>query len=100
MSTPLSRSLIDPYADRVPAPHFVDSRSYRYTHRYILRHAHHYAYRRTHRYTHCYMCGQLASELLQNNPGSTAVVISTELISQSLYHGHEKAMLLQACNHL
>ena len=46
------------------------------------------------------MCGQLASELLQNNPGSTAVVISTELISQSLYHGHEKAMLLQACNHL
>ena len=37
----------------------------------------------------------LASELLQNNPGSTAVVISTELISQSLYHGHEKSMLLQ-----
>jgi len=37
----------------------------------------------------------LASELLQNNPSSVAVVVSTELISQSLYHGHEKAMLLQ-----
>jgi predicted naringenin-chalcone synthase len=38
----------------------------------------------------------LASELLQNNPNSVAVVISTELITQSLYHGHEKSMLLQA----
>lgn len=37
----------------------------------------------------------LAAELLQNNPSSIAVVVSTELISQSLYHGHEKAMLLQ-----
>jgi len=37
----------------------------------------------------------LASELLQNNPNSIAVVVSTELITQSLYHGHEKAMLLQ-----
>ena len=37
----------------------------------------------------------LASELLQNNPGSVAVVVSTELITQSLYHGHEKAFLLQ-----
>jgi len=37
----------------------------------------------------------LASELLQNNPNSIAIVVSTELITQSLYHGHEKAMLLQ-----
>jgi len=37
----------------------------------------------------------LASELLQNNPGSIAVVVSTELITQSLYHGHQKGMLLQ-----
>lgn len=37
----------------------------------------------------------LAAELLQNNPNSIAVVVSTELITQSLYHGHEKSMLLQ-----
>ena len=37
----------------------------------------------------------LASELLQNNPNSIAVVVSTESITQSLYHGHEKSMLLQ-----
>lgn len=37
----------------------------------------------------------LASELLQNNPNSVAVVVSTELITQSLYHGHLKGMLLQ-----
>ncbi|KAL1528946.1 hypothetical protein AB1Y20_010268 [Prymnesium parvum] len=37
----------------------------------------------------------LAAELLQNNPHTTALVVSTEIISQSLYHGHEKAMLLQ-----
>merc|ERR550537_1750919 len=37
----------------------------------------------------------LASELLQNNPNSIAVVVSTELITQSMYHGHEKSMLLQ-----
>ena len=37
----------------------------------------------------------LASELLQNNPNSVAVVVSTESITQSLYHGHEKSMLLQ-----
>ena len=36
----------------------------------------------------------LASELLRANPNSIAVVVSTELISQSLY-GHEKGMLLQ-----
>ena len=35
----------------------------------------------------------LAAELLQNNPCSLAVVVSTELITQSLYHGHEKALL-------
>ena len=32
----------------------------------------------------------LASELLQNNPNSIAVVVSTEAITQSLYHGHAK----------
>ena len=37
----------------------------------------------------------LASELLASNPNSIAVVVSTELITQSLYHGHEKGMLLQ-----
>lgn len=37
----------------------------------------------------------LAAELLQNNPNSIAVVVSTELITQSLYHGHERSMLLQ-----
>jgi len=37
----------------------------------------------------------LVSDLLQNNPNSVAVVVSTELITQSLYHGHEKSMLLQ-----
>ena len=37
----------------------------------------------------------LAAELLQNNPNSLAIVVSTELITQSLYHGAEKSMLLQ-----
>jgi len=37
----------------------------------------------------------LCSELLQNNPDSIGVVVSTELITRSLYHGHEKSMLLQ-----
>jgi len=37
----------------------------------------------------------LASELLRSNPNSVAVVVSTELISQALYHGHGKGMLLQ-----
>jgi len=37
----------------------------------------------------------LASELLRSNPNSIAVVVSTELISQALYHGHNKGMLLQ-----
>jgi len=37
----------------------------------------------------------LCSELLQNNPDSIGVVISTEVITRSLYHGHEKSMLLQ-----
>ena len=37
----------------------------------------------------------LAAELLRSNPNSIAVVVSTELITQSLYHGHEKGMLLQ-----
>ena len=37
----------------------------------------------------------LASELLRSNPNSIAVVVSTELISQALYHGHQKGMLLQ-----
>ena len=37
----------------------------------------------------------LASELLQNNPNSIAVVVSTEIVTPALYHGHEKGMLLQ-----
>jgi len=37
----------------------------------------------------------LAAELLRANPNSTAVVVSTEIISECLYHGHEKGMLLQ-----
>merc|ERR1719359_885195 len=37
----------------------------------------------------------LASELLRSNPNSTAVVVSTELITTAFYHGHEKGMLLQ-----
>jgi len=37
----------------------------------------------------------LAADLLRSNPNSNAVVVSTELITQSLYHGHEKSMLLQ-----
>jgi len=37
----------------------------------------------------------LASELLRNNPNSVAVVVSTELITQSLYHGHERSFLVQ-----
>ena len=37
----------------------------------------------------------LAAELLQNNPGCNAVVVSLEVLTQSLYHGHEKGFLLQ-----
>jgi 3-ketoacyl-CoA synthase len=37
----------------------------------------------------------LAQELLQNRPGSRALVISTENLTQNLYCGNEKAMLLQ-----
>lgn len=37
----------------------------------------------------------LAKELLQNRPGSRALVISTENLTQNLYTGNEKAMLLQ-----
>jgi len=37
----------------------------------------------------------LAKQLLQNSPGSRAVVISTENITQNLYKGNEKSMLLQ-----
>jgi len=37
----------------------------------------------------------LATQLLGNNPGTIAVVISTELITQSLYHGHDRSMLVQ-----
>jgi len=37
----------------------------------------------------------LASELLRANPNSIAVVVSTELITSSFYHGHLKGMLLQ-----
>ena len=37
----------------------------------------------------------LARDFLNSNPHSIAIVLSTELISQSLYHGHEKSMLIQ-----
>ena len=40
----------------------------------------------------------LCSELLQNNPDSIGVVVSTELITRSLYLGHEKSMLLQVAS--
>jgi len=37
----------------------------------------------------------LAKQLLQNSPGSRALVISTENLTQNLYKGNEKAWLLQ-----
>merc|ERR1712151_1239653 len=37
----------------------------------------------------------LAKQLLQNQPGSRALVISTENLTQNLYKGNEKAWLLQ-----
>jgi len=37
----------------------------------------------------------LAKQLLQNQPGSRALVISTENLTQNLYRGNEKAWLLQ-----
>lgn len=37
----------------------------------------------------------LAKQLLTNSPGSRAVVISTENLTQQLYHGKQKSMLLQ-----
>jgi len=37
----------------------------------------------------------LAKELLENRPGARAIVISTENLTQNLYLGNEKAMLLQ-----
>jgi len=37
----------------------------------------------------------LAKQLLQNEPGTRALVISTENLTQNLYEGKEKSMLLQ-----
>jgi len=37
----------------------------------------------------------LAKQLMQNEPGSRALVVSTEIITPNLYLGNEKAMLLQ-----
>merc|ERR1712048_1011005 len=37
----------------------------------------------------------LAKQLLQNDPGTRAMVISTENLSQNMYRGDEKSMLLQ-----
>lgn len=37
----------------------------------------------------------LAKQLLQNHPGSRALVISTENLTQNLYNGNSKGMLLQ-----
>merc|ERR1719265_1771154 len=37
----------------------------------------------------------LAKQLLQNSPGCKALVVSTENLTQNLYMGNEKSMLLQ-----
>merc|ERR1712187_206117 len=37
----------------------------------------------------------LAKQLIQNEPGSRALVVSTEIITPNLYLGNEKSMLLQ-----
>ena len=37
----------------------------------------------------------LARDFLKSNSHSNVVVLSTELISESIYHGHEKSMLIQ-----
>lgn len=37
----------------------------------------------------------LAKQLLENRPGSLALVVSTENITQNLYRGNQKSMLLQ-----
>jgi len=37
----------------------------------------------------------LAKQLLQNEPGTRAIVVSTENLTQNLYHGSDKSMLLQ-----
>lgn len=37
----------------------------------------------------------LAKQLLQNEPGTRALIVSTENLTQNLYKGNEKAMLLQ-----
>jgi len=37
----------------------------------------------------------LAKQLIQNTPGTRALVISTENLSQSFYFGQDKSMLLQ-----
>merc|ERR1711988_1484300 len=39
----------------------------------------------------------LAKQLLQNRPGSRALVVSTEIITPNFYYGNEKSMLLQNC---
>ncbi|CAN0442993.1 unnamed protein product, partial [Discosporangium mesarthrocarpum] len=38
----------------------------------------------------------LSQEMLKARPNSTALVISTENLTQNLYHGNERSMLLQA----
>lgn len=38
---------------------------------------------------------ELAKQVLENNPGSTALVISTENLTQQLYYGNERAFLVQ-----
>eukprot|EP01134_Creolimax_fragrantissima_P002750 CFRG2750T1 len=37
----------------------------------------------------------LARQLLENTPGATAIVCSTEIITEQLYRGNERSMLLQ-----
>jgi predicted naringenin-chalcone synthase len=37
----------------------------------------------------------LARELLENNPGKTCLVVSTEIITQQLYDGNDRGFLVQ-----
>ena len=38
---------------------------------------------------------ELVKNLLASRPNSTALVVSTEIITPNLYHGHDKGFLLQ-----
>ena len=72
---------------------------YTYTHIYIHIHTQIYVYTHTHTYIHRCSAGvislELASQLLHSNPGTNALIVSTEILSKQLYDGNEKGMLLQ-----